>query len=422
MMGLDVTHTLSAMTSALRIVSDAQRRRHIQWACELTGTPTGAGREHRVIQWVEHWAKRRRSIRIKRDRFGNLMLSLQGRARGRGRPLVFTAHLDHPAFVVSRILDHRRLRLDFRGGVDPAYFDSARIVIHSADGTSRRARIESHEKGTVFREAEAVLTGRMRTDGIAVNDLATWDLRPPRITAGGLMESPACDDLGGAAAALSALDVLSGKRSWDGDVRVLLTRAEEVGFIGAIRACHSGLIPRHAQLIALETSRTFTDSPIGGGPIVRVGDRISVFHHGMTFLACQVAEQIVLRTGAGFRWQRKLMPGGACEATAFQAFGYEATSMCLALGNYHNQGEIDAFQAGRLKGKPRIAPEFVSVEDFHGLVLMLVASGLWLTGSQAAKTKVVFAGSDGASLIRDRMHNLISERGFVLEEPEAKIG
>lgn len=415
--------TLFAMTKTHKLVPDRQRDRHLQWACELTGLPTGAGREHRVVKWVRDWVSRRPSIRMKRDRFGNLLLSMPGRSRGRGRPLIFTAHLDHPAFVVRRIVDDKTVHLEFRGGVHESYFDNGRIVIHAGDGTQRRARIVSHEKGKVFREAMAVVAGpgRRRVDGIEVSDLATWDLKPSRVTARGMMHSPACDDLAGAAAALSALDVLSKKRGWDGDVRVLLTRAEEVGFVGAIQACQSGIIPKNAQLIALETSRTFSDSPIGNGPIVRVGDRISVFHHGLTFLACQVAEKLVSDSDGRFTWQRKLMPGGACEATAFQAFGYEATSMCLALGNYHNQGKIDDLQAGTLKGRPRIAQEFVSVEDYHGLVLLLVASGWGLTGRNPRGKGKVMPTSDGAAQIRDRMHNLISERGFVLEEPEAKI-
>ena len=42
------------------------------------------------------------------------------------------------------------------------------------------------------------------------------------------------------------------------------------------------------------------------------------------------------------------MPGGACEATAFSAYGYESTCLCLPLGNYHNMHDIDVV-AGRRK-------------------------------------------------------------------------
>ena len=60
------------------------------------------------------------------------------------------------------------------------------------------------------------------------------------------------------------------------------------------------------------------------------------------------------------------MPGGACEATAYQAYGHIATCVCLPLGNYHNMNE--------LKGK--IDHEIISMKDFDNLVKLLVAIGL----------------------------------------------
>src|SRR5690606_19566565 len=105
-------------------------------------------------------------------------------------------------------------------------------------------------------------------------DLVTWALPAAAIRAGRL-HAPACDNLAGVAAALAAFERSLRKRG--SDVRVLLTRAEEIGFIGAMAACRSGLIPKRARLIVLENSRSFADSPIGGGPIVRVGDKTSTF-------------------------------------------------------------------------------------------------------------------------------------------------
>jgi len=40
----------------------------------------------------------------------------------------------------------------------------------------------------------------------------------------------------------------------------------------------------------------------------------------------------------GFRYQRALMPGGACEATLFQLAGRRTGALALALKNYHNMG------------------------------------------------------------------------------------
>ncbi len=91
-----------------------------------------------------------------------------------------------------------------------------------------------------------------------------------------MFEAPACDDLAGCAAALGWLDRARtdpGRRHFG----VLFTRAEEVGFIGAIHASKSGSIPREARLLSIEASRASAEAPIGGGPVVRVGDASTVF-------------------------------------------------------------------------------------------------------------------------------------------------
>jgi len=149
---------------------------------------------------------------------------------------------------------------------------------------------------------------------------------------------------------------------------VLLTRAEEIGFVGTLAACRDRSVPRDARLICLENSRSFAESPIGGGPILRVGDRLSVFSPDLTnALGALLTDHAKRRPG--FTWQRKLMPGGACEATAFSAFGYESTCICLPLGNYHNMGDIDGVAAG--KRPARVRPECISLDDYHGMIEML---------------------------------------------------
>src|SRR5262249_28784735 len=156
-------------------------------------------------------------------------------------------------------------------------------------------------------------------------------------------------------AALAAFDDLSHDVSKpDLDVRVLLTRAEEVGFVGAIAACKNRTVPRKSRLIALENSKSFSESPIGAGPIVRVGDRTSTFDPDLTFRISKIAEQLAARD-ASFKWQRKLMPGGTCEASAYQSYGFISTCVCLPLGNYHNMNEATG----------KIDAETISLSDFY---------------------------------------------------------
>jgi endoglucanase len=68
------------------------------------------------------------------------------------------------------------------------------------------------------------------------------------------------------------------------------------------------------------------------------------------------------------------MDGGTCNSTAFVAFGYDASGLCLPLGNYHNMtipGEV-GYGCGTTAG-PGIATETIDLDDFAGLVRILVS-------------------------------------------------
>ncbi len=117
----------------------AQRKAHSEWLRELTGIPTAAGREDRVIEWVTRWVKRRESLSLRRDAAGNLLITVRGRRSK--RPILFTAHLDHPAFVVHRVLDDRTVELEFRGGVHEPYFEDARVEIFDGEDVAHAAVI-----------------------------------------------------------------------------------------------------------------------------------------------------------------------------------------------------------------------------------------------------------------------------------------
>jgi putative aminopeptidase FrvX len=374
-----------------------QRTDHLQWLLELTGIPTAAGREERVIEWVTDWAERRRNVRMRRDPSGNLVITREGKPPV--HPVFITAHVDHPAFVVRRVLDERTLELEFRGGVHDPYFESAAIDVYDDQDKSVRAVITRLDpKARPYKRVTARLD---RPKAVAEGDIARWAFRgrgrTPTVVDGRL-HAPACDDLAGVAAALAAFDVLRNRR--DGaSFGVLLTRAEEVGFLGAIAACKNHTLTRRARLICLENSRSFRESPIGAGPILRVGDRLSVFSTEMTNRVCHLVDEYV-KTRPNFKVQRKLMPGGVCEATTFSTYGYAATCICLPLGNYHNMADIDGVQAG--KRPARVAPEIISVDDFHGMIEVLVRVSPRLDEPWACH-------------IEDRMERLFRERGRLLE-------
>ena len=293
---------------------------------------------------------------MRTDASGNLLITIKGRKRS--SPVVATAHMDHPGWVIEAV-DGRSVTAKFMGGVMPAYFDEAPVVFFDGSGDEIRGVVEAY--------GEKVGTIRMNRSGGSVGDIGRWwfDKRSLGVK-GGLLRAPGCDDLAGVAASLAALD-RARKKPQLNHFGVLLTRAEEEGLLGAIAACELGTIPEGSRVLSIETSRSFPDSPIGGGPVIRVGDRSSIFDAALTN---QLTDAV---RGARVDHQRKLMSGGTCEATAFGAYGHRATGLCLPLGNYHNMVDIDGVAAGTADAV--LGPEEISLDDFDGLVdLMLVAA------------------------------------------------
>lgn len=364
-----------------------------RWLLELTNLPTAAGHEERVIDWITKWVARRPALQLRRDTAGNLFITPRTRRGRRRAPLFITAHLDHPAFVVTAV-DGRDVELEFRGGVHDPYFERAGLEIFSGRRRATARVLSLDSRATPFKRVRARLDAPV---AVHVDDIGRFLLGKatvPRI-ARGLLHTYACDDLAALVAGLAVLDIVHRRPAFS-HVGVLLTRAEEIGFIGALAACHARSIPEHARLICLENSRSFPDSPIGNGPIVRVGDRSSVFEPTLTNDISQIMVEHE-KAHPGFRWQRKLMPGGTCEATAFSTYGYRATCLCLPLGNYHNMIDIDGVQAGRRPA--RVGAEFISVADFHGLVTMLVVCAERLDDADRPSLR-----SRMESLLRDHAH------------------
>lgn len=331
----------------------ASRATAEKWLHELTHLPTASGMEDVVVEWVEEWVARRDDLALKSDSGGNLLITQKGRKKH--SPILAAAHMDHPAFVITSV-DGRSATFEFRGGVNPEYFEDARVTVVSS---------EESGGGVVTSYDPATDTGTLRISGrVEVGDIAIWKMRKPRARKD-IFSAPALDDLAGCAASLAALDKARGKLELR-HFGVLLTRAEEVGLVGAIHAAKHQTIPSGARIINVETSRALPNAPIGHGPVIRTGDRSTVFDRELTNRITTAAR------AAGLVHQRKLMDGGGCEATAFGVYGYAATGLCLPLGYHHNRGNLDEFEKGMAEPIPMW--EEISMSDFHGLVdLLLVA-------------------------------------------------
>ncbi len=247
-------------------------------------------------------------VSVERDDFGNVIAHYR-----RGQEVAayaFAAHMDHPGYVGE----------EFLGGVPEEY---------------RTPPPATRDFGA-----------------FAMWDLPACEVRDDRIY------SRACDDLIGCAAIVTIFQELEAAGA-ECACYGLFTRAEEVGFVGAIQLARSQRLPQEVTVISLETSseRAPGAGKMGEGVIVRVGDRTSIFDPDATATLWQLAQDAKIPA------QRCLMSGGTCEGTAYQLYGYRSAALCVALGNYHNCGP-----------EKRIEPEFVAIADVEALTQLCIAA------------------------------------------------
>ncbi len=323
----------------------------------LLSTPTAPYFEDGMLVVVRALAAEIPGLALRSDPHGNLIATRAGTRAGRGaRTLAFSAHLDHPGFhaVVHK---GRTPTATLHGGVPMSFLPGAALRFHEprtlhSVATARVASASKRDDGLVHVE----LTDVRGT--IGAGTFGVFDL-PDGIVTGTRLASRVCDDLLGAAAILAALAILA-REGHAIPLAGVFTRAEETGFVGCIGLLESGALPERTSVVGLECSPRRATAKVGGGPVVRVGDRSSVFDPDLTH-ALQLAGARVKARAPEFVVQRALMDGGSCESTAYNAWDVPAGGACLALGNYHNCG-----------ADGRIAPEFVDWNDLEGLVAMLV--------------------------------------------------
>ncbi len=278
----------------------------------LLKQPTAPFHEYHVRAEIEALLKDCPHVKLKRDKFGNLLATYKN-GKSKSKPTwVLAAHMDHPAFV-KPAGSTKRDEWDFLGGVGNAEIEAG------------------------------VKRGLRKVKG----QLATWNF-PVNIT-NTRIEATACDDIIGCAAiVMTFLDLA--RLNIQTTVHAAFTRADEVGWLGAWH------LAQNWPFLSLETSRPVNGAVMGGGPILRVGDRVSIFDsEAMAVLMTTAKEQ-------GIRVQRCLLDAGACEATATQASGVRSAGISIPLGNYHN-----------LNDARQIVPEYVMMDDLKSLIDLLKA-------------------------------------------------
>jgi putative aminopeptidase FrvX len=287
-----------------------QRRELLRVVRALLERPTAPFHEEAVRDAIIEELRNCAHVSIEHDTHGNTIARYRHGTRKRPR-WAFAAHMDHPGWVRTREGEWR-----FLGSVGERF----------------------------------LVNPRKREFGdFAMWDLPAFELKDDRI------HSRACDDLLGCAEIVCLFRELEAAKA---NVHCLgiFTRAEEVGFWGAIQLARSGLLPKDITIVSLETSAPRGGAEIGRGPIVRVGDRLSIFDSGETARVMSAASE------KGIPVQRCLLDGGACEASAYQLYGYRSVAASIGLGNYHNCAPDGSIQC-----------EYVSVDDYANMVRLCLA-------------------------------------------------
>lgn len=275
---------------------------------------------------------------------------------------VFVAHMDHPGFHGTRWLSASRLHVAWHGGAPVRGLSGAKVWVanetgYCALGRMAKPQLDKTRKRLVEAEVHVERNAWLQRPA-ATHLFGGFREHAPVWREGKPIYTKAADDLVGVYAIVQTAIQLFKKKKPVPFVG-LLTRGEEVGFIGMIAHLERGWLQRARRpvvCVSLETSRALPNAEIGKGPVVRLGDRRTVFDPSYLRVLTEVAEDVLPK-----KHQRRIMDGGACEATAALAYGVPAIGISVPLGNYHNE----SFE-GRNRGKP--APEYVHLDDVAGLL------------------------------------------------------
>jgi len=346
---------------------EVERKMNTKLLTSILSQPAAPYRESHVRSTISA-ALKKSGVAHFEDPIGNLIVGVESADAYRARlqkvssePVrVFVAHMDHPGFHGVKWRNDRELEVKWYGGSPTRHLNGAKVWLADNEGWQGEGVLA---QAKLLKSGAALDTARVKFKkpiGLGAEDLfGGFKFRKPVWRQGDNLYTKAADDLVGAFAVTSLAQEIKGSEDFIG----VLTRAEEVGFIGWLGHLELGWLrsaSRRIVCISLETSRTLPGAIIGKGPVLRQGDRATTFDAG----ALQVFSRVALKHLKG-KYQRRVMDGGTCEATVAVANGFPTVGISIPLGNYHNQ----CFEGGPdSRGPLGPAPEFVNVKDIQGML------------------------------------------------------
>lgn len=265
------------------------------------------------------------------DQFGNLIFHI---SKGKNDiSIALVAHMDHPGFEITKVENKGWVEGKILGGIEDNYLKDAELIIFS---DKRRVNGKVVDRLDDDR-------WKIKFIGKAspkIGDIAIFNLKDYVID-GRYIYGRQVDDLIGCALGLEVFRRIYEYQSelTAFDLYLILTRAEEEGFIGTSGIISSKLLPKETFIINLEASKAINGIVPGNGPIIRVGDAQRTFNVEVENILNSAYKELSNQR-KDIKVQRALMTGGMCEASAYQMLGnYKVTGLVIPLENYHNQGE-----------------------------------------------------------------------------------
>jgi len=358
--------------------------RQIQRLLKILSLPTAPFRENHVAAHAR-LVLERNGIPHFSDPVGNLVVGCESAVayrklmrQNRKDPVrLFIAHMDHPGFHGVRWLSPQRLLVKWHGGSPVSKISGSPVWLadeHGMAGTGRIERARLAPSRLALSEAEVRVNIKFPELFSASQLFGGFHFRSSAWRSRNLLFARAADDLVGVFAILEiAMAVFREKKRGSPPFLGLLTRGEEVGFVGAIAHFELGWQQdrrRPCLAISLETSRALPGALIGHGPVIRLGDRRTIFNPDYVQLLTTIAEHVLPG-----KHQRRVMDGGSCDATAATAWGLPAIGISVPLGNYHNEEFARPTSRNvtvpKTRGRP--APEYVHTRDVDGLLRLCKA-------------------------------------------------
>lgn len=304
--------------------------------CTLCGT---SGREHAVRDYIlgELRAADLPADAVKVDKLGNVLVHITGKQRPKNKVL-FSAHMDEVALMVTAINDDGTLSFGEVGGISAAAVIGRQVLVgkdmlHGVIGTkpvhhlSRDARNNPAEMSALY--CDIGIKSREETAALVrAGDIIYFDT-VPQVFGADSYAAKAIDDRFGCAVLLHLIRSIAQNPVYDADFAFVVQ--EEVGLRGAGVAA-AAADPDIAVVFEATTAADLPDShgtdrvcELGKGAVISFIDGRTVYDKALYDHAVSLCE------ANGIAWQSKLKIAGGNDAGAIQNAGRGARVMAVSV-------------------------------------------------------------------------------------------